>query len=410
MKRRDFIGSSSAAAALLAPGKTAAAALPQAEIVLGDEVFLRETWRELEGRRVGIVTNQTGVTSQLESIADAVKRNPQIQLKALFAPEHGLRGDRPAGSYVPSYVDDMTGLPVYSLYGPTRRPSEAMLSEIDVLLFDIQDIGARDYTFSSTMAYVMEAAAQHGKEFWVLDRPNPIGGAIVEGPVLEPQYKSFIGLYPIALRHGMTIGELARMFNDAFGIRAKLRVIPMRGWQRSMVWPDTGLAWVLTSPNIPTWTTTFFYLCTGPAGTAGINNGTGTAKPFAYAGAYEMNAYRYADVLNASRLPGIYFRPAAWSPFFGFWADKELTGVELIVYDPRTFLPVRTAVELLVAARKVAPSIVSLRNRHEIDIVWGTDSLRTGLIEGKTGDQIASEWIPGIVRFKSLRSKYLLYS
>lgn len=409
MKRRDFVAASSAAAALLGAGNPATAAFPHADVVLGDEVFLRETWRELEGRTIGIVTNQTGVTSQLESIVDAVRRNPQIRLKALFAPEHGLRGDRPAGSYVASYADNVTGLPVYSLYGPTRRPSEAMLSGIDVLLFDIQDIGARDYTFASTMAYVMEAAAQHGKDFWVLDRPNPIGGTIVEGPVLEPQFKSFIGLYPIALRHGMTIGELAQMFNDAFDIKAKLRVIPMHGWRRTMVWPDTGLAWVLTSPNIPTWATTFFYLCTGPAGTAGINNGTGTAKPFAYAGAYQMSAYRYADALNGSDLPGVHFRPAAWSPFAGFWADKTLTGVELVMYDPHTFLPVRTAVELLVAARKVAPSVVSFKNQREIDIVWGTDSLRTGLLEGKTGDEITSEWVSSIVRFKSLRSKYLLY-
>ncbi|MGH7661479.1 MAG: exo-beta-N-acetylmuramidase NamZ family protein [Vulcanimicrobiaceae bacterium] len=408
MKRRDFVVTSSAAAALLGTGKSATAALPQPEIVLGDEVFLRETWRELEGRTVGIVTNQTGATSQLESIVDAVRRNPQIQLKALFAPEHGLRGDRPAGSYVAAYVDDVTHLPVYSLYGPTRRPSEAMLSGIDVLVFDIQDIGARDYTFASTMAYVMEAAAQYGKEFWVLDRPNPIGGTIVEGPVLEPQYKSFIGLYPIALRHGMTIGELARMFNDAFGIKAKLRVVPMHGWRRSMVWPDTGVSWVITSPNIPIWPTTFFYLSTGPASTAGINNGTGTAKPFAYAGAVQMSAYRYAQILNASQLPGVHFRPASWSSF----THPEITvnGVELVMYDPRTFLSVRTAVELIVAARKVAPSIVSFNNEREVHIVWGTDSLRRDVLEGKTGDEITAAWVPSIKNFKSLRAKYLLYS
>ena len=408
MKRRDFVLSSCAAAAFLSSPVSAAAQMPQADVVLGDEVFLREAWRELEGRTIGIVTNQTGVTSRLESIVDVVRRNPQIQLKALFAPEHGLRGDRPAGSYVASYVDNITGLPVYSLYGPTRHPSEAMLSSIDVLLFDIQDIGARDYTFSSTMAYVMETAAKYGKEFWILDRPNPIGGRIVEGPVLEREYKSFIGLYPIALRHGMTIGELARMFNDAFDIKAKLRVIPMRGWRRSMVWPDTGLAWVITSPNIPTWATTFFYLSTGPASTAGINNGTGTAKPFAYAGAPKMNAYRYAEALNAVDLPGVQFRPATWSPFAH--PEMTLTGVELVLYEPRTFLSVRTAVELLVAARKVAPSIVSFNNEREVHIVWGTDTLRRVVMEGKTGDEITAEWVANLKAFKSLRAKYLLYS
>ena len=409
MNRRGFLSSCSAGLGVLGAQRAAPAQMPQTSVVLGDEVFLRDTWRELDGRSIGIVTNQTGVTSQLVSIVDAARRNPQITLKALFAPEHGLRGDRPAGSYVPSYVDSVTHLPVYSLYGPTRRPSAAMLSGIDVLLFDIQDIGARDYTFASTMAYVMEAAAGYGKEIWVLDRPNPIGGTIVEGPVLEPQYKSFIGLYPIALRHGMTIGELARMFNEAFGIHATLRVIPMTGWERWMLWPDTGLAWVKSSPNIPTWATTLFYLCTGPAGTAGINNGTGTAKPFAYAGAYQMNGARYADALNAIELPGVHFRDAAWSPATGFWSDKTLTGVELVVDGPRTFLPVRTAVDLLVVAREIAPSVVSVRNQHEMDIVWGTDTLRQGLLEGKSSDEIVAAWVPRIEQFRALRAKYLLY-
>src|SRR5579883_1272372 len=224
MNRSTFV-LASLAASVAATHIAAAESLPPAEIVLGNEVFLSQTWRELAGRPIGVITNQSGVTSQLLSVVDAIRTNPSINLKALFAPEHGLRGDRPAGSYVASYTDVKTGLPVYSLYGPTRHPSAQMLSGIDVLLFDIQDIGARAYTYISTMAYAMEAAAQYGKEIWILDRPNPIGGTVVEGPVLEPQFKSFIGLYPIAMRHGMTIGELAQMFNSAFGIHAKLKVV-----------------------------------------------------------------------------------------------------------------------------------------------------------------------------------------
>ncbi|MBV9104365.1 MAG: DUF1343 domain-containing protein, partial [Candidatus Eremiobacteraeota bacterium] len=225
--------------------------MPAANITLGNEVLLRESWRDLAGRAVGLVTNQTGVTSQLEPLVDALRRNPAVRLRALYAPEHGLRGDRPAGSSVGSYVDERTALPVYSLYGATRRPSAAMLSAIDVLLFDIQDVGARPYTYVSTMAEVMQAAKMFDKAVWVLDRPNPIGGTVVEGPVLEPAFSSFIGLYPIAMRHGMTIGELAQMFNDRFGIGCTLRVVAMREYRRKMLWPETRLAWVQTSPNIP---------------------------------------------------------------------------------------------------------------------------------------------------------------
>ena len=378
-------------------------------VMLGDEVFLNETWRELDGRCIGIVTNQTGVTSRLEHIVDAVRRNPQICVKALFAPEHGLRGDHSAGAYVPSYTDPRTNLPVYSLYGPTRHPTAAMLSGIDVLLFDIQDVGARDYTFVSTMAYVMQSAAKYGKEIWILDRPNPVGGAIVEGPVLEPRYRTFVGIYPIALRHGMTLGELAGMFNEAFGIHARLRVIPMRGWQRTMLWPDTGLSWIPTSPNIPTWMTALLYPCTGLAGTAGLNNGVGTHNPFGYAGHYEMDPRRYADALGELDLPGVRFRPVTWSPPTGFWANKTLGGVELLVFEPRVFLAVRTAVELLVTAREVMPSSISVGDQRGIDIIWGTDTIREGLLSGADADDIIAAWNPGVAAFKSFREKYLLY-
>jgi uncharacterized protein YbbC (DUF1343 family) len=287
-------------------------------------VFLNQTWRELGGRRVGIITNQTGVTSKLESMVDAIRRNPSIHFSAIYAPEHGFRGDRTAGSYVPSYVDETTGLPVYSLYGPTRHPSEAMLHEVDVLLFDIQDVGSRAYTFISTMAYAMQSAAAQGKEFWVLDRPNPVGGALVEGPVLEPSQESFIGLYPIAMRHGMTVGELAQLYNEHFNIGAKLRVIAMQQYRRTMIWPDTGLQWVPSSPNIPTWQTTFPYLCTGLIDNAGVNGGVGTTKPFFYAGGPELDGDALANHLNARNLPGVYFRSASWSPIAGILERQRI--------------------------------------------------------------------------------------
>jgi uncharacterized protein YbbC (DUF1343 family) len=381
--------------------------LPPAKIVLGDEVFLNSAWHDLHGRCVGIVTNQTGVTSRLVNIVDAIRANRHICVKAIYSPEHGLRGDHQAGAYVSSYKDSRSGLPVYSLYGPQKHPTAAMLAGVDVLLFDIQDVGARPYTFVSTMAYAMQAAAQFHKEIWILDRPNPIGG-MVEGPVLDPKFHSFIGLYPIAMRHGMTVGELAEMFNNAFGIHARLRVIRMRGWTHAMLWPDTGLQWVQSSPNIPEWSTAIVYVCTGLIDNAGINGGIGTTKPFKYAGAYQLDAYALAKRLNALDMPGVYYRAAYWSPLSGFWQDKDLGGVELDVYDPSTFHAVQAAVELLTAVRDQSPKTIKI-DAKALDIDWGTDTLRKELTEGKSATQILASWQPNLEKFKALRKKYLLY-
>ncbi|HZY99687.1 MAG TPA: DUF1343 domain-containing protein [Candidatus Baltobacteraceae bacterium] len=406
MRRSFFVGASAAFAASSAlPAR--AEQLPHANVALGDDVLLQSP-SQLGNRTVGIITNQTGVTSQLESIVDALHRRTSVRIKAVFAPEHGFRGDRPAGASVGTYTDAQTGLPVYSLYGATRRPTAAMLEGIDVLLFDIQDVGARAYTFVSTMAYAMQGAKAYGKEFWVLDRPNPAGGVMVEGPVLEPAFESFIGLYPIAMRHGMTVGELATLFNDRFGIGTKLHVVKMRGWDRSSIWPDTGLQWVQTSPNVPTWQTCFVLLCTGLIDNAGVNNGTGYSKPFFYAGGADIDGYRLARSLNARNLPGVWFRPAAWSPFAGFWKGRELSGVELDVFDERRFAAVRTAVEILTAVRDLFPSALHVK-ATELDRDWGTDSLRRGLIGGKGASEIVDGWSVAVERFKTMRQTYLLY-
>ena len=408
MQRRSFIASAAAATIAATTFPVSAQPLPRPAIELGDDVFLGSAWRDLGSKTVGIIANQSGVTSRLESIVDAIRHQGKVHVKAIFAPEHGLRGDRPAGAAVGSYVDPASGLPVYSLYGATRHPSAAMLAGIDVLLFDIQDVGSRAYTYISTMAYAMQAAKTYGKEFWVLDRPNPVGGTTIEGPVLEPAYESFIGLYPIAMRHGMTVGELARLFNDRFGIGANLRVVAMNGWRRSMIWPDTGLQWVATSPNIPEWSTTFVYLCTGLIDNAGINNGTGFTKPFFLAGMAGVDGARLAAALNARDLPGVWFRPAAWEPIAGFWKGRDLTGVELAVFDPRRFLPVRTAVEILVATRRLFPQVVRVKPQA-LDRDWGTSSLRRGLLAGSSADTIVAGWNQSVAAFNTLRAKYFLY-
>jgi len=396
-----------AALAVGDPFPSGATSVPAARVTLGDEIFLAQAWHDLHGRCVGVITNQTGVTSRLEPLVDAIKRNGRICIKSIYSPEHGLRGDRPAGAYVASYTDERTGLPVYSLYGSTRHPSAEMLAGVDVLLFDIQDVGDRAYTYISTMAYAMEAAKQFNKEIWVLDRPNPIG-PMVEGPVLDPRYKSFIGLYPLAMRHGMTVGELARLFNEHFGIGAKLRVITMRGYRHAMLWPDTGLQWVQSSPNIPEWDTAIVYPGTGLIDNAGVNNGTGYTKPFKYAGAAGLDAQRLADTLNARAIPGVFFRAASWTPFSGFWKDKQLSGVELMVFNPRVFPAVRAGVEILTAVRQISPRTLEL-NEKSLNIDWGTEALVNGLRAGASADALLASWAPGVRAFQALRGRYLLY-
>ncbi len=407
MRRSRFLAAA-AALGVASAARVGAERPPAARIELGDEIFLRETWRELGGRRVGVITNQSGVTSRLESIVDAVARHGGIRLTAIYAPEHGFRGDRGAGAEVASYTDPQTHLPVYSLYGASKHPSEEMLANVDVLLFDIQDVGSRAYTYVSTMAYAMQGAKLYGKEFWVLDRPNPIGSA-VEGPVLEPAYESFIGLYPIPMRHGMTVGELATLFNDRFGIGARLRVVRMEGWRRSMIWPDGGLQWIPTSPNIPDWRTTFVYVGTGLIDNAGINNGSGYTKPFFLAGAPGIDGSKLAQHLNGRGLPGVWFQPTAWTPYVGFWKGHELTGVELIVFDPRRFVAVRTAVEILVAVRDLFPHAIAIPKVDALDRDWGTDTLRQGLLAGMSPEAIVGQWAPEVARFESTRTKYSLY-
>jgi uncharacterized protein YbbC (DUF1343 family) len=412
VRRTTFLTLSAATSACAALGGLSgatAAPLPQANITLGDETFLQSTWRELRGRTVGVVTNQTGVTSQLETIVDAIRHNPQISMKAIYSPEHGLRGDQGAGAYVKSYVDERTGLPVYSLYGATRHPTGDMLGGVDVLLYDIQDVGDRTYTYISTLAYVMQAAKTYGKTVWVLDRPNPIGGDVVEGPVLDLRFASFIGLYAIPVRHGMTVGELANLFNDHFSIGCTLRVIPMKNYTRAMLWPETGLQWVQTSPNIPEWDTTLVYPATGLIEGAGVNNGTGFTKPFKLAGAPKLDGARLADYLNARPIPGVHFRAASWTPISGFWEGKTLSGVELLVFEPHAFRAVRTAVEILVAVRKISPGTIAVHSAAGLDRDWGTDTLRKALLDGLDADEILAQWEPGTRAFETLRQRFLLY-
>jgi len=289
----------------LASGVSRSAAQPPAAIKPGVDVLL-ESPGLLQGRRIGLVTHAAGLTSAGEATWSALLRDSRLTVTALFAPEHGLSGAVPAGQPV---ADSPGRVPTYSLYGATRRPTPEMLANIDVFVIDLQDVGARAYTFVSTMALVMQAARDAGKPVVVLDRPNPQGGLQLDGTVLGPEYRSFIGMYPIPSVHGMTIGELAQLFNGLFEINADLTVVPMRGWSRRMVWEETGLPWVRPSPNIATMLTPFYYAATGVLDGTNLSNGAGTPLPFQVVSSPWLDGDRLAARLNAAGLPGVTFEP-----------------------------------------------------------------------------------------------------
>ncbi|MEI6285948.1 MAG: DUF1343 domain-containing protein [Bacillota bacterium] len=334
------------------------------------------------GKRVGLITNPTGVNGNLESTINVLMA-ADVNLVALYGPEHGVRGNVAAGEYVDGGTDSATGLPIYSLYGKTRKPTPAMLKNIDVLAIDIQDIGARDYTYIYTMAYAMQAAAENNIEFVVFDRPNPLGGVKVEGQLIKPGNESFIGMYPIAFRHGMTIGELARYFNTEFVINCKLTVIPMTGWTRGMLWPDTGLQWVITSPNIPTFAAALAYGVTTFVGCGNVSIGVGTTRPFEFIASDWLNADKLADALNARNIKGVYFRPAYFTPFWTANSGKVMKGVEMHVLDIHTLETVHTGIAIIDTLRKLSNkkydfdrSPFTSKGKPEVDTVSGDDTLR----------------------------------
>lgn len=355
-------------------------------------------------KRVGLITNQTGVNSQLESTIDVLRQ--KANLVALFSPEHGIRGAAAAGDKVSSGVDVKTGIPVYSLYGATRKPTPEMLADIDVLCFDIQDVGARFYTYISTMAYAMESCREQNKLFVAFDRPNPIGGEAVEGPVLKQGLQSFIGLYPIPIRHGMTVGELARLFNEEFNINAGLAVVKMSGWQRRMYWEDTGLTWIMTSPNIPTPDTVLVYPGTGLFGGTNISEGIGTTRPFELVGAAWVDPGRLAERLNALTLPGVYFRPTAFTPRFGIHNGINQSGVQLHVTDKRSYQPVYTAAAMLTVIREMSSGQVEVRQDGMFELALGEHSL---VDNGEDWRVLITRWQQEAMTFKKQASKYYLY-
>lgn len=358
------------------------------------------------GKRVALITNATGVNSQYRSSASVLAE--KTNLVAIWAPEHGFRGQVAAGEKTGGSLDLSTGLTVYSLYGDTRRPTPEMLAEVDLVAFDIQDIGTRHYTYVSTMVYAMQACAEAGKQFVVLDRPNPIGGA-VEGPVLRQGLESFIGLYPIPLRHGMTVGELARYYNGVYQIGAALQVVPLKGWKRSMFIEETSAPWVMTSPNIPTPTSALAYAATGIFGGTNFSEGVGTTLPFELAGAPWIDGDELATLMNQAHLPGVLFRPAWFTPRFGLYKDVACGGVQLHILDKHAFDAARTGAALFVTMRKLSGDQLNYLPSGEqfmLDKLQGDPALRLGEDSLET---LLAKWQKECLAFRQAVKPYLLY-
>jgi uncharacterized protein YbbC (DUF1343 family) len=387
-------------------------------VLLGNEVLAAGKFKELAGRRVGLITNPSGVNRRLESTIDILRRAPGVQLVALFGPEHGIYGDVPAGDKIESRTDPRTGLPVHSLYGATRKPTPAMLQGLDALVYDLQDTGCRSYTFISTMGLAMEACGEAGIEFIVLDRPNPLGGLRVEGPLVEQEaLRSFVSQWDVPYVYGLTCGELARLLNDRGGIktRCKLTVVPLRGWKRDMVWRDTGLPWVPASPHVPRGDSPLFQVATGMLGELGtVSIGVGYTLPFECIALPKLDPQALAAKLNGYALPGVQFRPLTYKPYYATFKDEVVGGVQVYFTDP-AHAPLTAvnfyALEALRAlGRDVFADALAAKKKFDMfDKVNGTDATRLAVQAGTPAAEIVARWKAGEEKFRAERKKYLLY-
>ncbi len=403
-------------AALAATPATPPAPAP---VLLGSEVLAADGFKALAGKRVGLITNPSGVNRRLESTVDVLRRAPGVQLVALFGPEHGIYGDVPAGDKIESRTDTRTGLPVHSLYGATRKPTPKMLEGLDAVVYDLQDTGSRSYTFISTMGLAMEACGEAGIEFIVLDRPNPLGGERIEGPLVEQEkLRSFVSQWDIPYVYGLTCGELARMLNDRGWIKkpCKLTVVPLRGWRRNMTWADTGLPWVPASPHIPHAESPLFQVATGMIGEIGsVSIGVGYTLPFQTIALPKLDPHALAAKLNGYGLPGVVFRPLTYKPYYAAYKDEVIGGVQLHFTDPaRAPLTALNyyALEALkaVTGRDVFAEAVKAGKKFDMfDKVNGTDATRLALQAGKSAAEIVAGWKTGEDKFRADRAKYLLY-
>jgi uncharacterized protein YbbC (DUF1343 family) len=404
MPRSLILGTILAAAVV-----TAALARQTTSVRPGIEVFVEAVPAHIRGKRVGLITNQSGIDRERRSAIDLIAQHRDVKLTALLAPEHGIRGDRQAGVKIEDETDRKTGVPIYSLYqSEDRGPSPEMLKDVDVLVYDLQEVGGRTWTYVSTMALAMQAAARKRIPFVVLDRPNPIGGELVEGALLDPRFKSFVGMYPIPARHGMTVGELARLFNDRHGIGADLVVIRAENWRRSRWFDDTGLPWVNPSPNLRSLAALQSYPGSVYFEGTNVAEGRGTDRPFEQVGASWLNAPAVAARMNAMQLPGIRFESTTVvvEPGAPKFAGQTIPAIRFAITDRQAYRPVRTALLLIDEIRRQHPNDFAWR--PSIDRLTGSDKVRHAIAGGALPSLLA-EWDREAAAFVEARKPYLLY-
>lgn len=386
-------------------------------IQTGIEVLKNSNFKLLEGKRVGLITNPTGVDNQLKSTIDILHEAPNVNLVALFGPEHGVRGDVHAGDHVDNSSDPTTGLPVGSLYGKTRKATPDMLKGIDVLVYDIQDIGCRSFTYISTMGLAMEAAAENNIEFVVLDRPNPLGGLKVEGNLAEDGYISFVSQFKIPYLYGLTCGELAQMLNEEkmLAKQCKLTVVKMKGWKRKMDYTQTGLQWIPSSPHIPHAHSAFFYPVSGIVGELGyLSIGVGYTIPFQMFAADWIKAEEFASALNKLHLPGVHFRPMHLKPFYSVGAGTQMQGVQvhLTDYQKANLSEIQFYVMQVIAQLYPDKAVFANANEKRFDMfdkVSGSNQIRLLFAKNNRFEDIQAYWNKDVEAFKKLSKKYYLY-
>lgn len=374
-------------------------------VLTGIDVLARDGFAPLAGRRVGLITNHTGVNRRGEPTGRVLQKAANLTLVALFSPEHGLEGKLDV-SHIADARDPATGLPVFSLYGKTRRPTAAMLKGIDTLVFDIQDIGARFYTYVSTMGLAMQSAAEHRLRFVVLDRPNPIGGLEVEGPVLDAGRESFVGFHRLPIRHGMTVGELAQMFQAERGWKLDLQVVRAENWRRADLWDATGLTWINPSPNMRSLTEALLYPGIGLLETTNLSVGRGTDTPFELFGAPWLDGRRLAESLGRAGIAGVRFEPIAFVPKSSTWAKQQCNGIRLTITDRHALRPVRMGLEIARQLHSLHPGVWKIDN---YDRLLGSRATLEALRAGKTVSEIEAIYRPELEAFLKRREPFLLY-
>ena len=383
----------------------------ESPVTLGIDVLLEDRIELVAGLRVGLVTHPAGVDGQLAPSVDRLARDERVNLVHLFGPEHGVRGDVPAGEDVGDGRDTLTGIPAESLYGARRAPSEESLAKIDVLLFELQDVGARMYTYISTLGEVMKAAGEAGVKVIVLDRPNPLGGLLFEGPIVSDEWRSFISWGPLPMTHGMTMGEIALFWRDELGVECELEVVQMRGWEREMVWEDTGLEWIQSSPHIPHPVSAYTYVATGAIGESfeEIHCGVGYTTPFEVIAAATLDEHALTTAMNGRGLGGVHFLPFVGRPFYGELEGEELRGVRLVITSPRSFRPVRTAFALLCELEAQLGEALKVKSERAFSLRWSEVELIERIRGGSEVEDLERSFAEEHQRFSELRSRSLLY-